>query len=481
VARKRILQNNPRDVAEDGSNVVHRTGQTDYSHVSQDYSQVEFLNQHDIVLAGDSRGAIDIVRLPRYCSPDDEDDDSDQHRPLGTLLAGKIETSDTAGELLSGSYRLKTLNEGHAFVAGFPSGIFVLYATEHASAYIRKSATRDVVQQRGLDDTLALRSNSFGLIAGRNYVQNESYITHRRHMFQTFGAADDGNRERIPFKVFESNWDFRETPSGLLAAFVDCETNSFTVFDERMSQGSSNHSVVCIDGKSKHESGHLASTCFVSDLCVATLSLWTRPTSTDSTTAVRIWDIRMTSKSAPLFETALPSQNGQLSVTANSSVELNNQASWSNIPAHVRLTSSDSGCIMATIVTRKSAESYLLDPARASIVKQYCTPSSVDAIHAVAPSLDCLACHEMPALSLYDLSTAVDADENRRDRGAKRSFHSETNYGEVNHKHLIGTIRPTIEDEHGIRSRLQCLAFNETGTSLVGGTDAGDLFLWRGG
>jgi hypothetical protein len=87
----------------------------------------------------------------------------------------------------------------------------------------------------------------------------------------------------------------------------------------------------------------------------------------------------------------------------------------------------------------------------------------------------------MPALSLYDLSTAVDADENRRDRGAKRSFHSETNNGEVNHKHLIGTIRPTIEDEHGIRSRLQCLAFNETGTSLVGGTDAGDLFLWRGG
>jgi hypothetical protein len=471
-------------VVEDGSNVVHRTGQTDYSHVSQDYTQVEFLNQHDLVLAGDFKGSIDIVRLPRYCSPDDdEDDDNDQHRPLGTLLAGKIEMSDTrsTGELLSGScYRLKSVNGGHAFVAGYKSGAFALYATEHASTYIRKSAAGDVVQQRGLDDTLALRGNRFGLNKGRSFIQYERYIDSLRHMFQTFGADHKGLRERIAFsRNAESHWDFRETPSGLLAAFVDCATNSFTLFDERMSQGCSNHSVVSVDRKSKHESGHMASTCFVSDHYVATLSLWTRPTTINSTTAVKIWDIRMTTKSTPVVETALPPQNSQLYVTANSTVELDNRASWSNIPAHVRLTSSNSEGIMATIVTKRSVESYLLDPARASIVKQFCTRSSVYATHAVAPTLDCLACYEMPALSLYDLSTTEDTDENHRDRGVKRSRDSETNNGED--KHLIGTMRPTIKDEDGIRSRLQCLAFNETGTSLVGGTDAGDLFLWRGG
>lgn len=487
VAQKRMFHTNSHDVAADGTNVVHRSGQADYSYEFQDYTQVEFLNQHEVVLAGDSKGSIDIIRLPRYCPPDDDNDEQEQHRPLGTMVAGKVEMNDTATDVASGSYRLKSLNEGHAFVAGYSSGTFALYATEQSSSSIRQIATRDVVQQTGLD-SLALRGNTFGSPnTGRNY---EYYLQSLCRMFQTCGVSQGELLvERIacvfPRKV-ESCWDFRETPSGLLAVFVDFTTNSFTLFDERMSQGYSHRSVVLVDRESKNDPGHMVSTCFVSDHCLATLHLWMRPCETKSTTAVNIWDIRMTNKSTPVAKTPLPPHprlNGEHTMTADSTMELDNQISWSNIPAQVRLTPSDNGYIMASVVSQKSGvESYLLDPTRASIVKHYCTPSSVNAIHAVAPTLGCLACYDIPSLSLYDLSMKEDADEcHRNNRGLKRSRDSETSSEEMNHKHLIGTMTPTIQDVEGIRSRLQCLTFNETGTSLVGGTDDGDLFLWRGG
>lgn len=484
VAQKRMFHTNSHDVAADGTNVVHRSGQADYSYEFQDYTQVEFLNQHEVVLAGDRKGSIDVIRLPRYCPPDDDNDE--QHRPLGTMVAGKVEMNDTATDVASRSYRLKSLNEGHAFVAGYSWGAFALYATEHSSSSIRQGATRDVVQQTGLD-SLALRGNTFGSPnTGRNY---DYYLQSLRRMFQTCGVSQSDHLifEHIasvfPRKVV-SCWDFRETPSGLLAVFADFTTNSFTLFDERMSQGCSHRSVILVDRDSKNDPGHIVSTCFISDHCLATLHLWMRPCETKSTTAVRIWDIRMTNKSTPVVETALPPHllNGGHTVTADATMDLDNQVSWGNIPAQARLTPSENGYIMATVVSQKSVvESYLLDPTRASIVKHYCTPSSVNAIHAVAPTLGCLACYDMPSLSLYDLSMKEDADKCHRDRGLKRSRDSETNNGEMNRKHLIGTMTPTIQDVEGIRSRLKCLAFNETGTSLVGGTDDGDLFLWRGG
>ena len=477
VAQKRMFHANSHDLAADGTKVVHRSGQTDYSYECQDYTQIEFLNQHEVVLAGDSKGSIDIIRLPRYCPPDDDNDE--QHRPLGTMVAGKVEMNDTAMDGASGSYRLKSLNEGRAFVAGYSSGTFALYATEHSSSLIRLSATRDVVQQTGLG-SLALRGNTFASPnTGRNW---DYYLQSIRRMFQTCDVSQ-WERSAFPRKV-NSSWDFHETPSGLLAAFVDFKTNSLTLFDERMSQGYSHRSVVLLDRESKNDPGHIVSPCFVSDHCLATLHLWIRPCETKSTTAVKIWDIRMTKKSTPVVESPLPTLlcNGEHTMTADSTMELDNQVSWSNIPAQVHLTPSNNGYIMATVVSQKTgAESYLLDPTRASIVKHFCTPSSVNAILAVAPTLGCLACYDMPSLSLYDLPMKEDTDECHRNRGLKRSRDSETSNREMNRKNLIGTMTPTIQDVEGIRSRLQCLTFNETGTSLVGGTNDGDLFLWRGG
>ena len=497
-----MLHTNSHDLAADGTHVVHRSGQN-YGDDFLGYRQVEFLTKHEVVLAGDRNGSIDIIRLPRYCCPPD-DDDRQRHRPLGTVVAGKVEMNDTDVYELSGpfpSYRLKSLNQGHAFVAGYSSGTFALYATEHSSSFlplyatehsssfVPHIATRDVVQKQTGPNSLTLRGNTF---RSPKYGRNDNYYYFGSilRMFQTFGVSQYQLSAFIPQEV-NSCWDFHETPSGLLAAFVDFATNSFYLFDERMSPTRYSHlSNLVLDRESKNDPGHVASPCFVSNHILATLHLWTDPCETKSTTAVKLWDIRMMKESAtPSFASPLASHHsfqGEHNINnimmADSTMELDNQVTWSNSPAQVHLTPSDCGYIMATVVTKiGTAESYLLNPTRASIVKRYCIPSSEDAILAVAPTLDSLACYDMPSLSLYDLTMKEDMDECHRLGGLKPSRDSETNSGERNRTHLVGSMTPTIKDDLGIGSRLQCLTFNETGTSLVGGTNDGDLFLWRGG
>ena len=46
---------------------------------------------------------------------------------------------------------------------------------------------------------------------------------------------------------------------------------------------------------------------------------------------------------------------------------------------------------------------------------------------------------------------------------------------------FMGDISPNVFDRDGIPSRITALAFNDTSTSLVGGTLDGDIFVWRGG
>ena len=123
------------------------------------------------------------------------------------------------------------------------------------------------------------------------------------------------------------------------------------------------------------------------------------------------------------------------------------------------------------------------------MVKKYRTRSAVQSTNAITPTLDGLACYDSSSLSLYDFSkpTVQNSGSSQSLQGKKRtqdqlSTSSNSSNDDLNEDCLVGTpFAPVIEDEIGIRARLSCLAFNKTGTSLVGGTDAGDLFLWRGG
>jgi WD40 repeat protein len=43
---------------------------------------------------------------------------------------------------------------------------------------------------------------------------------------------------------------------------------------------------------------------------------------------------------------------------------------------------------------------------------------------------------------------------------------------------FVGTIQSELEDDVGMPTRLESLAWNATGTALVGGSTDGDLFVW---
>lgn len=520
IAQRRMLQQNPNEIAEDGSSVVHRTGihHGDYEGLSS-YTQVEFLNDHDVVLAGYQDACIDIVKLPRYQAPDEEKQ-TQTCRPMGKLLARKVVSayySSGPGPVQG----LKGLDSGNSFVVGH-QGQFFVYATEHASL-LKESETLSVSQQR-IPDTPKLELRCSRLLQCKNsFTTGEDYayyIMTIESMLESFGLRQDGltlrdiyNYPGKPANVFanpryEYMWDFRETPSTIMASFLVREKNSFSIsiLDARMSH-KVNESVSYIRPDSEGvpqkfnpNVGHVTSTCFVSDHCLATLHMWQQPSREYSSTVVKLWDIRNTSrnKSTPVVESVLSPTLYDVSgnVETNVTMNLNNQVRWENSSSQARLVSSidDNGLIMANIVTNNDVgESYVLDASRGTVVKQYRTRSAVQSTNAVAPTLDCLACYDSSSLSLYDFSKhdrqkkcEISMTGNRNSRGKKRSQDevsslSTSSEALDDEDCLIGTVAPTIEDEEGIRARLSCLAFNKTGTSLVGGTDAGDLFLWRGG
>lgn len=507
ISRKRMMQPNANEQAQDGSSVVHRTGiqYGDYSSGSlSSYVQVEFLNDHDIVLAAGQDGCVDVVKLDRYM-PNDCDDGWEElprrpHRPLGTLLASNIQTT-----MEEPVHSLKRLQGGQAFVVGQRGGGFSVFGTEDSSSYVGQAVTRPAVQQR-LPNSSALELRH--RIVQRKYPVFDSYEQYYNtvdNMYMSFAIQREGpDYNKVehypgrPSRMFlnprcEYAWDFREVSSStLLASFLDREVNtiSITAMDSRISPETASQSLVPKGQASNvfnKTAGHTTSSCFVSDHSFATLHMWQRPTKESSTTCIELWDIRAlrNGKSICTFDVESVYDIDGNVAAADSTLDLDNQVKWADSPAQARLTpsSNDDGLFMANIVTNQGvAESYLINASRASVVKQYRTRSAIQSTNAISPSLDCLACYDTSSLSLYDFSSRDNKERGGNGSiGKKRS--RDTGFSEdLDDEYcLIGTIAPKIEDEVGIRARLNCLAFNKTGTTLVGGTDAGDLFLWRGG
>jgi hypothetical protein len=503
IAQRRMLEQH--ELAQDGSSAVHRTGIDEHGdyYSSADmivsYTQVEFLNQNDVVLAGCQDGCIDIVKLPRFQAPNDER--TTRIRPMGTLLAKKVTAPNTSARPVQ---CIKSIHGGKSFVVGH-AGEFVVYDTERSDA-----SNSPVLQQRLQDSSqMDLRCQTFsctgGTRSGDDYFR---YITSIESMLKSFGLTRDGALDfndiyHFPGKPcsafsnprFETLWDFRETSGALMACFLEREQNSYStsVVDGRVSKSTSptvRHFGKGASNQYDENAGHVASLCFVSDYSLATLHMWHKPSRDKSSTVVKLWDIR-SSTARPVTETCvsptLYDTNGN--VIDNVTVDLDNHVTWESSPAQARLISSveDNGLIMASIVTNNDvAESYLLDTSRARVVNKYRTRSAVQSTNAITPTLDGLACYDSSSLSLYDFSKPTFHSSAKRQslQGKKRTqdkLSTNTN-DELNEECLVGNpFAPVIEDEIGIRARLSCLTFNKTGTSLVGGTDSGDLFLWRGG
>jgi hypothetical protein len=91
-----------------------------------------------------------------------------------------------------------------------------------------------------------------------------------------------------------------------------------------------------------------------------------------------------------------------------------------------------------------------------------------------------VACYDGADISLHDFTSdeaGGPSKETKQNRNRKRNHQGlpSTLHNSPN------TIQGKFLDRYGLTTSISCLAFNESGTSLLGGSSDGDLFVWRTG
>lgn len=525
LVRKRLLKDAGRvDLYEDGSTAVHRKYQLD------SYVNCAFLNDSDVALAADKNGRIDIVRLPRY-------DETDKPRPLGTVLAQELQTrAHTQSNTRAAKSRCKlySMQRGNAFAVGLPCGEYRVFATERASTW---GEQRGLSTPSPLSQTIPPKASPY-ITKGwkvkrpvRRYTRDPASLSLAEQLTSFWDAELLGteipgwsgeNPDTASFfntetsctkptpQSSDAQWDFRETGSALLSVHVHPYKDCFAVrvMDDRAQQypGDQRHNIV-IDHHIKGKQGRedVTSVCFASDQAVATSTQ--RQSGAGITSCIKLFDIRMTRNGTAAAAVVLPSfprdivhgmgpikslQSSKLS--ADSRTYSSGTATTGTV---VNLASSCNGSILVSLcedlpngVDGMFMDAPLglykhcvIDPVQErvkatvnqEIREEGKTYFAVDSTH------ECVACYDGTDISLHAFASveaggppnkAIKQNRNRKrnHHGISSTFDSSPN-----------TIHGKFLDRYGLTTTISCLAFDESGTSLIGGSTDGDLFVWRVG
>jgi hypothetical protein len=524
LVRKRLLKDAGKvDLYEDGSTAIHRKYQMDA------YTNCAFLNASDVALAADRHGRIDIVKLPRY-------GETEKPRPLGTVLAQELQTRGKSCEYnnmaaAKSRCKLYSMQRGHAFAVGLPCGEYRVFATERASTW---GEQRGLSTPSPLSQTIPPKANPY-ITKGwnvrrptRRYKRDLKSLSLAEQLTSFWDAellgteipgwsgehpdtASFWNTETSCAKSTpqssDAQWDFRETGSALMSVHVHPFKDCFAVrvMDDRAQQhpGDQRHNIV-IDHQMKGTQGRedVTSVCFASDHVVAT-SVQCQ-SSTGITSCVKLFDIRMTRNGTAASAVILPSfprdivhgtdpiQSMPTSKLSADSRQLSSGIKTTSTGTMVSsLTSSYSGSIVVSLCEGLSNvdgmgdslwlyKHCVIDPVQERVmatVNQNIREEAGAAHFAIESMHEYVACYDGTDISLHDFELRGSPKAMRQNRNRKR-----------NHEGLSSTLDKSpntvhgkLHDRYGLTTSISCLAFNESGTSLLGGSSDGDLFVWRVG
>lgn len=512
------------DCYSDGTKVVYRKRE-DWSR-PQGYVACTFLDQYDTVLACDHSGTIDLVRLPSYA-------EDAKPRKLGQVLVDNLEMSVWKDRPFTP--KIKSIRSGNAFVVGL-GGSYHVFASERArkwgddlqlesshfsqrspSAFIATSWTLHGPRRKFYRD---MQNPDLSLVSIATSGRGITHMGDFHEMLQEIQGWDSRNpKERKTLRGSSffprrrakqaAKWDFLETNSSLLAAQVDSEEDSFwlRLVDDRV-----HDPVVCVDQTSRDSRNqceeHITACAFASSTCLATAHVVTCSDPTPRVPAtthakdmaskkvghmdafVKLWDIRMMSASRgenelstirlPQFpfdkavavkpESVTCNEFGgqdkvardfvisDLSASANGggTIILTAQSRWQSVSEHFSLNLGYLG--LESIHTQKGDQEHLL--------------------HSASESHGVLACVEnQNEIALFDVRSSRKPSPQRCNK--RRSNGTSKDDEEFSNK-LRYCIRPELKDRHGLKTQLSCISMNPAGTSLIGGSIDGDLFVWRG-
>jgi hypothetical protein len=432
------------------------------------YCNCSFLDGSDLILAVSIHGEIDVFQLPRY-----NDHRTDDETRM-TQMALKVQLNDDPSYdcSISTHFKLKPLHNGQAFAVGSPSGSFSIFATEHVStwstAHLLPNKWRKNVRQQPLirnDNALSgLQSTPWTPFITQQWRFCMELQHHQvpRGMLPVFAT-------RIPQQKFapqtrpDALWDFQECSSGLLAAhhvdgvvrLLDSRTVGNNLVSSIGTEQRGNY--LAADKK-------VTALCFASELSLLTADALSRQ-SGKIENLIHTWDLRKTASPINSFTTYI--EDGHVSLLTPSAGKV--MVTCSLPPSDLQHFWFDLGRQKA--ITRDSLE----------------IPASVHSKHvnmlsspfAVNPNQDFMACYERSTktMKLFDLESGnmqvsrkrgLD-DEHRPNASAdKQGFE------------CVASFQPTILDRYGLTSELACMAMNDLGTAIVGGSGDGDLYAWRG-
>jgi hypothetical protein len=515
LVRKRLLKDAGRvDLYEDGSTAVHRKYQL------EKYVNCAFLNDSDVALAADINGRIDIVRLPRY-------GETDKPRPLGTVLAQELQTranpenNNNVMSAVEGRCKLYSMQGGNAFAVGLPCGEYRVFATERASTW---GEQRGLSTPSPLSQNIPPNANPY-ITKGwkvrrptRRYKRDPESLSLAKQLTSFWDAELLGteipcwsNPDTASFLNTETSctkpttqssdaqWDFRETGSALMSVHVHPYKDCFAVrvMDDRAQHhpGNQRHNIV-IDHEIKGKQGRedVTSVCFASDDVVAT-SVQCQ-LGTGRTSCIKLFDIRMTRNGTAASAVVLPSfprdiVHGTDSIKSLQLSKLNDDSLPYNSGIEpttgtvVSLTSSYSGSIMVTLCEDATMGLYkhcLIDPVQERVkatVKQDIWKGGI-AYFAIDSMHEYIACSDGADISFHDFASV--------EPGGPAKTITQNRNRKRNHQGLSSTldnspntIHGKFHDRYGLPTSISCLAFNESGSSLIGGSTDGDLFVWRVG
>jgi hypothetical protein len=391
--------------------------------------------------------------------------------------------------------------------------------------------------QRGwtLEGPRRYRHRQNGLLSLSHMIRGEQHVlNHDRHEYSEIDlwnspttASSSSTRHRTENRMRfvphqrpnnQAKWDFFETPSALLAAHVDAEHDCFWL---KMVDDRTKKTVVCVDITSRERSPvceeHITSCAFASEFCLATshVGIGTRRASSvfeggmpaaehaENHTAVKLWDIRKLRR-GPAEEVVLPIFPRGAAVAMEPAVSLNTRVdekdqllmSSEEDPgkSHHVITNLESslntGTLLVTTRSRsqcRETEHYVPNLGRHCFtrrIRQTIPSNGCAPIYGTAASHNYMACLGdrqgegiSSSIQVYNLQ---ETPPSRRSSSKKRTAKGEPRVEKEEDETASFQFHPALKDRHGLESQLSCLTMNESGTSILGGSNDGDLFAWRG-
>jgi hypothetical protein len=482
IGRKRLLKN------ADPKHVIHPSFDTQMAITS-----VNFLNETNI-LSADSQGQIAVHRLPVGSS--------DIHKvlelpPLQDHLA---------------LVNLCPLSDGTSFGVGLPNGDYRIYSVEEgrwSSSGTALTHSSPSPSYRGYQMYGARRryhrdfQNSMWscLVDGSShcYTSPSSHWSeisdweNKRCMTRPNSYQWLENIDSLPgrYPSTQDGWAFRETASTLHSAFVDPERDCFSVMDHRVPGP-----VLCYSNKSRPCQEDITACCFISDNALATSHVWRATSDKHPSNSIRIWDLRKMNEK-PAVQHVLPSfpydsiRNVERATEwfvsgdeQNTLVGPSSQTNASSNHQYITKLSPSRDLNNTLVITLQLAdrrtELVIYDYIHNKVTFQQTCDEDSPVVAAVTPNHDFVATSSILAgaktkISFFDPhhKTTTTTTTKSRKRPATTTVPRPA-------AALVGCFSPELEDRLGIRTRLTSLSWNATGTSLVGGSLDGDLFVWEG-